>query len=79
MSILKNFKTLKNLSSKKVKRIISLILMITLGSSSAITVSALSKDVTIKDGAEVTKLRTLHSETDAILKQTGRRCTKNIR
>ena len=77
MSILKNFKTLKNLSSKKVKRIISLILMVTLGSSSAITVSALSKDVTIKDGAEVTKLRTLHSETDAILKQTGINVNEN--
>ena len=66
MSTLKKFKSLSN---KQVKRIISLILIISLGSTSAITVAALSKDVTIKDGEEVTKIRTLHSETKAVLKQ----------
>lgn len=66
MSTLKKFKSLSN---KQVKRIISLILIICLGSTSAITVAALSKDVTIKDGEEVTKIRTLHSETKAVLKQ----------
>lgn len=45
--------------------------MVGLGSTSALTVSALSKDVTIKDGEEITKFRTLHSETNAVLKQAG--------
>lgn len=66
---MKNLINFKNLSNKQVKRIISLILMIGFGSTSAITVSAFSKDVTIKDGENVTKFRTLHSETNAVLKQ----------
>ena len=68
MSTLKKFKSLSN---KQIKRIISLFLMVGLGSTSALTVSALSKDVTIKDGEEITKFRTLHSETNAVLKQAG--------
>lgn len=74
MNTLKKF---KNLSNKQVKRIISLLLMIGLGSTSAITVSALSKDVTIKDGEEITKFRTLHSETNAVLKQAGININEN--
>ena len=74
MSTLKKFKSLSN---KQVKRIISLFLMVGLGSTSAITVSALSKDVTIKDGEEITKFRTLHSETNAVLKQAGINISEN--
>lgn len=74
MSTLKKFKSLSN---KQVKRVISLFLMVGLGSTSAITVSALSKDVTIKDGAEITKFRTLYSETNAVLKQAGININEN--
>ena len=59
------------------KKIISLVLMSIIGSSSAITVSSLSKDVTIKDGHDVTKFRTLNSETNAVLKRAGIIVNKN--
>ena len=74
MSTLKKFKSLSN---KQYKKFISFFLIIGFGMSSAITVAALSKDVTIKDGQEITKFRTLHSNTDAVLKQAGISVGKN--
>ncbi len=68
MSTLKKFKSLSN---KQFKKFISFFLIVGFGISSAMTVAALSKDVTIKDGQEITKFRTLHSDTDAVLKQAG--------
>lgn len=61
----------KSLSNKQVKRFVSLILILILGIGSSAAVSSLSNDVTITDGADVTKFRTLHNETGAVLRQAG--------
>ena len=68
MSILEQ---LKGLSKKQTKKIIALALLVGLSTSSAITVSALSKDVTITDGEKTTNFRTLLSKTEALLSQAG--------
>lgn len=62
---------LKGLSKKQTKKIIALALLAGLSTSSAITVSALSKDVTITDGEKTTNFRTLLSKTEALLSQAG--------
>lgn len=61
----------KSLSNKQIKRFVSLILIVVLGAGSSAAVSSLSNDVTITDGADVTKFRTLHNETGAVLRQAG--------
>lgn len=68
MSILEQ---LKGLSKKQTKKIIALALLVGLSTSSAITVSALSKDVTITDGEKTTNFRTILSKTEALLSQAG--------
>ncbi len=62
---------LRGLSKKQIKKIIALALLAGLSTSSAITVSALSKDVTITDGEKTTSFRTLLSKTEALLNQAG--------
>ena len=61
----------KSLSNKQVKRFVSLILIVVLGAGSSAAVFGMSNDVTITDGADVTKFRTLHNETGAVLRQAG--------
>lgn len=61
----------KSLSNKQIKRILSLILIVILGTGSSAAVFGLSNDFTITDGDSVTKIRTLHNETSAVLRQAG--------
>lgn len=68
MSLITKFKSLSN---KQVKRFVSLILILILGIGSSAAVFGMSNDVTITDGADVTKFRTLHNETGAVLRQAG--------
>lgn len=68
MSLITKFKSLSN---KQVKRFVSLILIVGLGAGSSAAVFGMSNDVTITDGADVTKFRTLHNETGAVLRQAG--------
>ena len=65
------FEKLKNLSNKKIKRLVALFLILSLGISSAVSVSALSKNFRIKDGDTTINIRTLYSETNDVLKQAG--------
>ena len=62
---------LKGLSKKQTKKIVALTLLAGLSTSSAITVSALSKDVTITDGEKTTNFRTILSKTEALLNLAG--------
>lgn len=65
------FEKFKNLSNKKIKRLVALFLILSLGISSAVSVSALSKNFRIKDGDTTINIRTLYSETNDVLKQAG--------
>lgn len=68
MSLITKFKSLSN---KQIKRFVSLILIVVLGAGSSAAVFGMSNDVTIIDGTNVTKIRTLHNETAAVLRQAG--------
>ena len=68
MSLITKFKSLSN---KQVKRFVSLILIVVLGAGSSAAVFGMSNDVTITDGTDVTKFRTLHNETGAVLRKAG--------
>ncbi len=65
------FEKLKNVPNKKIKRLVALFLIVSLGISSAVSVSALSKNFRIKDGDTIINIRTLYSETNDVLKQAG--------
>lgn len=57
--------------NRQLKRAIALLLMGTIGATSIISVAALSKQVNIVDGDNVSKFTTLASNTDKILEQAG--------
>ena len=61
------FEKLKNVPNKKIKRLVALFLIVSLGISSAVSVSALSKNFRIKDGDTIINIRTLYSETNDVL------------
>ena len=68
---------LKDLAKKQTKKFIALVFLFGFTLSSAITVSALSKDVTITDGEKTTNFRTLLSKTEALLSQAGVKIEEN--
>ncbi len=74
MSLITKFKSLSN---TQIKRILSLVLIIVLGAGSSAAVFGLSNDFTITDGDSVTKIRTLHNETSAVLRQAGIQVDEN--
>lgn len=62
---------LKSSSRKQTKKIIALAILAAIITFPTITVSALSKDVTITDGETTTNFRTILSTTEALLSQAG--------
>lgn len=74
MSLISKFKSLSN---TQIKRILSLVLIVVLGTGSSAAVFGLSNDFTITDGDSVTKIRTLHNETGAVLRQAGIQVDEN--
>lgn len=57
--------------NKRIVRLLAVILTIVLGVSSALTVAALTKEITVIDGDEETVVTTLNDDTDRVLELAG--------
>ena len=63
--------TTKKIVSKRLTKVVALVLMCVICTSGVITVTALSRDVTVLDGDKMYGLTTLNANPDAVLDRLG--------